>query len=295
MKTINLFLTIIFFSFTLTSCVNEVYVNNPDNYVDNSIPLPDLIEGYDLWYVDYERTTGNGEVPFLSRAFTISMRNGRLYANNNLAGFGTTGNGLGIVVGGYSYFSDAIDFYHDIYGRYELEVIQIASNRIKLYDSRQNTTYFLEGHQRNSFDYDRVFYENIDYFLQEYNAWEKVYTSRYGALNEFDKENFLKFISGGNNDTFRSSQDRPGASNIYWDFTGKYGVLNAGNGYEKNLTLDYDFWSNETFRLSVINDSRIRLFHYKSNTTYEFVGIGFIQYLKQPARKVNSKSKIKAI
>jgi hypothetical protein len=295
MKTIKLFLTTIITTILFTSCVTDVHVDNPNNFVDNSIPLPELMEGYDLWYVDYERTVGNGEVPFLSRAFTISMRNGRLYANNNLAGFGTTGNGLGIVVGGYSYFSDAIDFYHDIYGRYELEVIQIAANRIKLYDIRQNTSYFLDGHQKNNFDYDRVFYDNIDYFLQEYSAWEKVYTSRYGALNEFDKENFIKFIAGGNNDTFRSSQDHPGTNNIYWDFTGKYGVYNTGKGYEKNLTLDYDYWNNETFRLTVINDNRIRLFHYKSNTTYEFVGLGFIQYLKQPMKRVKNKSTIKAI
>jgi hypothetical protein len=41
-----------------------------------------------------------------------------------------------------------------------------------------NTTYYLIGYQRSNFDYDRLFYDNIHYFLQEYKAWEKVYTNK---------------------------------------------------------------------------------------------------------------------
>ena len=54
------------------------------------------------------------------------------------------------------------------------------------------------------FDYDFVFYDNIHYFLQEYEAWEKTFTSEIGAINEFDNENYLQFLAGGN-DLLRSS------------------------------------------------------------------------------------------
>ena len=286
MKAIKLFLIAFVSPLLLTSCTAEVFVE--DGYVDNGIPLPELMEGYDLWYVDYDATTGSGDVPFLSRAFTVSFLNGSLYANNNLAGIGTTGSGFGIRVGYYDYYTNAVRVYHDIYGTYDLEVYQISSNRIKLYSRSQNVTYYLTGYQRSGFDYDRLFYDNIHYFLQEYKAWEKVYTSRVGALNEFDNEHFIKFVAGGSSDTFKSSQDAPGTSvnNIYWDFTGYYGISSTSSPYSKNLTLDYDFWGNESFTLTVINDSRIRLYHNASGTTYEFVGRGFIQYMKQSPAEV---------
>ena len=70
---------------------------------------------------------------------------------------------------------------------------QLSPNEIKLYDRYQNRTYYLMGYQRNAFDYDRVFYDNIHYFLQEYVAWEKVSTIG-GTTNAFDYENYLKFM-----------------------------------------------------------------------------------------------------
>ncbi len=290
MRAIKLFLVSLSATMLLSSCTADVFIG--DDYVDNGISLPELMNSYELWYVDYEATTGSGDVPFLSRAFTISFLEGALYANNNLAGIGSTGNGFGIRVGYYDYFSNGIRVYHDVYGTYDLEVYQTAANRIKLYDRRQNTTYYLIGYQRNGFDYDRLFYDNIHYFLQEYKAWEKVYTSRAGALNDFDNEHFIQFVAGGSSDTFRSSKDLPGTSvnSIYWDFIGFYGISNTSNMYSKTLTLDYDFWGNESFTLTVINDSRIRLYHNASGTIYEFVGRGFIQYMKQSPLDVKRNS-----
>ena len=163
------------------------------------------------------------------------------------------------------------------------DIYQINNNTIELYNPNNDTSYFLDGYQRNNFDYDFVFYDNIHYFLQEYNAWEKVFTSNYGAINEFDNENFLQFLASGNDSEFRSSQDASGTNvnNLYWDYTGLYGVGNvAGNNKLKTLTLDYDYFDNEYFELSVINDGRIELQHNASGTAYEFVGKGYIQYLK---------------
>ena len=290
MKTIKLLFAIISASAMFSSCtINE------DGFVDNGISLPELMEGYDLWYVDYPSTTGNGDVPFLTRAFTVSFLNGNLYANNNLVGIGSTGNGFGIKVGYYDYTPNTIRFYHDLYGYYELEVYQISANEIKLYDRYSNTTYYLIGYQRSNFDYDRLFYDNIHYFLQEYKAWEKVYTSQEGTPNLFDNENFVKFMAGGSDDTFKSSQDIPGTNlnSIYWDYTGYYTVYNvSGNYYQKVLQLNYGSNDVENFNLSIINDGRIRLYHIASGTTYEFQGRGFIQYLRQNAMRTKTKNKV---
>ena len=51
--------------------------------------------------------------------------------------------------------------------------------------------------------------------------------------------------------------------------------------YLKTLTLDYDFFDNEHFELSVINDGTIELFHPASGTFYEFEGRGYIQFLRE--------------
>jgi hypothetical protein len=162
-------------------------------------------------------------------------------------------------------------------------VYQLDHNTIELYNPYNDTSYFLEGYQRSNFDYDFIFYDNIHYFLQEYEAWEKTYTSSFGALNEFDNENYLQFLSGGNDSTFRSSQDINSfnPSQIFWDYTGIYGVGNVpGNMYLKTLTLDYDFFNNEFFELSVINDRTIELRHAASGTIYEFQGQGYIAYYR---------------
>jgi hypothetical protein len=294
MKTLKLLFAMAFASLMFSSCTIDNYYGDP--YVNSGFTLPELMQGYDLWYVDYNSTTGNGDVPFLSRAFTISFLNGNLYANNNLVGIGTTGNGFGIRVGYYNFTPTTIRFYHNLYGNYNLEVYQVGQNRIRLYDRYQNTNYYLIGYQRGSFDYNKLLYDNLHYFLQEYQAWEKVYTSQTGTPNVFDNENFLKFVAAGTDDTFKSSQDIHGTplNNIYWDYTGFYSVLNVpNNSYLKTLKLNYGSNDIEQFRLNIINDGRIRLFHLSSGTTYEFQGRGFIQYLRQNVKRTKSVLQIK--
>ena len=211
-----------------------------DDYEDPGISVNQLLGAYELWYVDINQTLGYGETPFLQKAFTISFRNGVVYANNNIVGLGNNGNGFGIDVGEYDAYDMILDVYHDIDGFSTFDVYEIDYNTIELYNPNNDTSYFLEGYQRSNFDYDFVFYDNIHYFLQEYEAWEKTYTSDYGALNEFDNENYLQFLAGGNDSTFRSSQSDfgLGVDNLYWDYTGIYGVGNiTGDAYLKTLTL----------------------------------------------------------
>jgi hypothetical protein len=62
--------------------------------------------------------------------------------------------------------------------------------------------------------------------------------------------------------------------------------------YEKTLTLDYDFFDNEFFELSVIDDSTVELFHSNSGTVYEFKGVGYIQYYRDAPTQ--GKSNIQA-
>ena len=281
MKTLKLLLGFALTTTLFTSCYTGVVVDSTVN--QPAISINQLLSSYELWYVDVNETVGYGTTPFLQTAFTISFRNGTLYANNNLVGIGNTGNGFGIAVGNYDAYNMILDVQHDIDGFQTFDVYQINSNTIELYNPNNDTSYFLKGYQRSTFDYDYVFYDNIHYFLQEYEAWEKTYTSGYGAVNEFDNENFLQFLAGGNDDTFRSSQDSPGtsASNLIWDYTGVYGVGNVnGDAYLKTLTLDYDFFNNEYFELSVINDGKIELYQPSSQSVYQFEGRGYIQYLK---------------
>ncbi len=280
MKTIKLLLSFALMATLFTSCYTEVIVE--DDIVDQGITLNQLINSYELWYVDINATKGYGETPFLQKAFTISFRNGVVYANNNIVGLGNSGNGFGVNIGRYDAYDMILDVTHIIDGFETFDVYQIDDDTIELYNPNNDTSYFLEGYQRNNFDYDFVFYDNIHYFLQEYEAWEKTYTSNYGAINEFDNENYLQFLPGGNDSTFRSSQDEnTSVNNLYWDYTGVYTVGDiVQDDYLKTLTLDYDFFDNEYFELSVINDEKIELFHPSSETVYEFKGRGYIQYLK---------------
>lgn len=279
MKTIKLLLGFVLAATLFTSCQTETIYEQPP------ISINQLLSSYDLWYVDINRTAGHGETPFLQIAFTLSFKNGVLFANNNLVGFGPNGqgNGYGIDVGEYEGYDMILDVYHDLDGYQSFDVYQVDFDTIELYNPSNDTSYFLNGYQKSQFDYDFVFYDNIHYFLQEYEAWEKTYVSQTGALNEFDNENYLQFLAGGNDSEFRSSQDINilDPINIYWDFTGIYGVGNiGGNTHLKTLTLDYDFFDNEFFELSVINDQRIELYHANSGTTYEFTGRGYLQYMR---------------
>lgn len=293
MKTIKLLLGVALIATLFTSCSrDEVYINNYDP--KPSISLNQLLNSYELWYVDIGETVGYGQVPFLQMAFTISFRNGSLYANNNLVGFGTQGNGFGISIGSYDAYKGILDVNHVIDGFNTFDVYQVNSSTIELYNPRENTSYFLKGYQRSNFDYDYIFYDNIHYFIQEYQAWEKTYASPSGDPNDFDGENYLRFSANGNDSEFESSQDIGiiNPADIYWDYLGVYGVNNIPeNMYLKGLTLDYDLYGSEFFELTVINDAKIRLFHTASGTTYEFTGRGYIQYMrtaegKQPeARK----------
>jgi len=289
MKTLKLLSGFALVAILFTSCYTEVIVDDFDN--TPSISLNQLLNSYELWYVDINQITGFGETPFLQIAFTLSFRNGTLYANNNLVGFGTQGNGFGIPVGDYTTSNMILDIYHDIDGFETFDVYQIDNNTIELYNPNNDSSYFLDGYQRNTFDYNFIFFDNIHYFLQEYEAWEKTYTSEVGVLNEFDNENYLQFLAGGNDSEFRSSQDIDIANvnDIIWNYTGVYGVQDVtDNMYLKTLTLDYDFFDNEYFELDVINDGLIELYHASSGTYYEFEGRGYIQFLRTATGRVNT-------
>ncbi|WP_375240268.1 hypothetical protein [Polaribacter sp.] len=287
MKSLKLLFTFILTGAFLGSCTTVF----EDNFIENEISLEEVVSNYDLWYVDYHRTIGNGDIPFVAKAFTLSFLDGVLYANNNIADIGFTGNGLGIDVGTYDTYTGLLETRHDLDGRNDFEVTITSNNEIRLYNYRQNVTYFLIGYQTNTFDYDKLFYENIEYFLQEYQAWEKTSTTG-GVSNAFDLENYLQFTPE-NTTTFYSSQDNFGTqiANINWSYVGDYEVFDV-TGFEdlKILTLNYDGGDIEEFELSVINDGKISLYNIESETTYVFNGRGFVQYLKTDASEKSAKS-----
>ncbi len=283
----KLLLGLIIMGSLLTSCYVQPIIE--DDFIEASALNTDqVLQSYDLWYVDINATEGNGEVPFLQRAFTVSFVDGVLYANNNIVGIGKTGNGFGIDVGSYATLRGTVEVNHDIDGLWLLDIYAVNNNTIEIRDSRSGTSYFLNGYQTNSFDYNFVFYDNIDYFIQEYDAWEKIYTSETGALNDFDEENYIQF----NPDFFRSSIDANGTpiTSLQWDFEGDYQVYNVENDETlKTLTLAYDTVGNDYFELYVINDSTIELYHPSSETVYEFKGRGYQQYLKSGKSSIDKK------
>jgi hypothetical protein len=277
MKSIKLLFTLIIAGILLSSCSNI----SEDSYYEYQPTLEDVVSEYNLWYVDYHRTTGSGDIAYVSRAFTLSFINGTLYANNNIVDIGRTGNGLGIDVGSYNTYNGLLETNHDLDGANDFEITIISNNEIRLYNYRENVNYYLIGYTTNNFDYDKLFYENIEYFLQEYIAWKKV-DAFDGSQNTFDEENYLAFTPE-NTTTFYSSKDElvTDIDNINWSFVGGYEVYDV-TGYQdlKILTLNYDGGDMEEFELSVLNDGNIRLYHLNSDTTYDFSGKGFVQYLK---------------
>jgi len=289
MKIFKLFLAILVSTVFLSSCSQE-------EPLDGSITLGELMSSYDLWYVDIHQTMGNGDVPFVSKAFTLSFNNGNIYANNNIADIGFTGNGLGISVGNYDSFGIYLETIHDLDGRYIFDVLQLSMNEVRIYDTQQNVSYLLVGYQRDEFDYDMLFYDNIEYFMQEYTAWERTDISLTGTPNPFDEEHYLQFTQE-NNTTFYSSQDSFGTNvdNLIWDFSGSYEVFDV-DGFDnlKILTLNYEFGDFEEFELTVVNDQVVNLFHISSQTTYEFTGRGFIQFLRNGDKsklEINNKDR----
>ncbi|MGB5817847.1 MAG: nicotinic acid mononucleotide adenyltransferase, partial [Saonia sp.] len=259
MRAVKLLLGFLMIGALSTSCYTEVILDD-DVVAAPIFNVNAALQSHELWYVDINATQGNGEIPFLQRAFTISFDRGTVYANNNIVGIGKTGNGFGIDVGFYDPIAGAVEIDHDVDGRWLLEVYEVNGRTLELYHAPTDTSYFLKGYQRNNFDYDMVFYDNIQYFLQEYQAWEKVFTSEEGAINDFDDETFLQFLSGTNGNFFRSSIDANGTpiNNLVWDYEGDYEVYDVANDDTlKTLTLDYDFLGNDYFELYVINDNTI--------------------------------------
>jgi len=290
MKTFKLLFGIAFISLFFTSC----YVDN-DHYQEETVSLEEIITNYDIWYVDFNRTTGTGDVAFVSKAFTFTFNNGRLYANNNIVGLGYTGDGYGIRIGDYDTYGEDLHIDHTLDGGFDFDVVVDNAESIRIVNHSNNVTYYLEGYNKSSFDFDQIFYDNLEYFLQEYDEWGKVFTSEEGEINAFDAENFLAFTPDDIT-TFYSSIDDIDipAVDREWDYVGSYEVSNIyGEDTIKDLTLNYDSGDTEEFELSVIGgeDKTISLYHYASGTTYEFDGYGFIQYKNSSKAKASQGRK----
>lgn len=278
MKTLKILFGWGLISFMLLGCYAEVIIEDPV-IVDPVETAGSILNSHELWYVDVHRSNATGEIPFMQMAFTLSFVGNSLKANNNLVGIGANGYGYGIDVGTFDTIGQWVDVLHDIDGFYSFEVIRLNAHEIELFHPGTGLSYILVGYQRNNFDYDKLFYDNLHYFLQEYEAWERYSISPYGEPNLFDKEQFLQFLPGGGDGNFRSSKDIAGTplGAVYWDYEGLYWIDPiTGEPYVKHLTLDYHYLGNEGFRIYVINDNYIELEHVTSGTVYGFRGKGFI-------------------
>jgi hypothetical protein len=294
MKKILYILVIILVLISLSSCSWE---HREENYttLNNQSGLKELLTSFDLWYVDIDRTTGTGNIPFISRAFTISfMPDQNIFANNNMVGIGSTGNGFGINIGVYDTYENILQINDDVFGYADFKVSRISDNVITLYNNNQNVIYYLEGYQKYQFNYDKLFYENVVYFLQEYQVWTKYFDDIVSPNTPFVYENHLAFYVNGNQNVFESSESSVNVnlSNIYWDYTGLYQVFDTYTEIRKELLLQYNFNnSTESFILTVLDDNHIQLHNTQSGNIYRFYGREFIQYKPQRKRIILKKRK----
>lgn len=248
---------------------------------DDQLTLHEFLHSYDLWYVNINATRGIDRIPFLQKAFTITFDRNTLLANNNLVGIGSIGQGYGRVIGDFFTSDTHLTFHHHRDGSYRFKVVQVSPSQIDLYDIDSDSVYRLEGYHKRAFNYDQLFFENIRYFLQEYNIWEKTHTSREGASNPFDDENFIRFYSLDGN-YFFETREHP--NRITPLFRGAYTIENVRNANNvKILNLNYRGVI-ESFEVRVLNDREIELYHINSRTTYRFRGIQNIVYKKLDMR-----------
>ncbi|PCH99721.1 MAG: hypothetical protein COB81_10390 [Flavobacteriaceae bacterium] len=295
MKPIKLLLSLLIASVVLTSCFED---NNHD-IEEPYYTLEDVVTEYEIWYVNIHKSSAASDVPFVANAFTLSFINGRLYANNNLVGFGTSGSDYGIQIGTYNTNTGYLRVNHLNDGSYEFEVTELSNGDIELYNSYNDASYVLEGYSTSTLNWDKIFYENIEYFLQEYDVWAKTGTSIEGELNTFDDENFLSFTPEDVT-SFYSSQSKVGTTiaNIFWNYNGSYSVADYSNeAFLKELTLYYSDGDTEVFELFIDTDQEIELYHINSETTYYFEGLGFIQYKKKTStvQKLRKRTKVKRV
>ena len=289
MKRITIFLLVLI---GFASC-NRTY-RESNLQAARQIDLTDLVQSYELWFIDIERTEGPGNISFMSKAFTISfMPNYEVYANNNIVGLGINGNGYGINTGTYQIFDSGqtISINDDLDGIYDFEVVQISQNEIKLISRSENVSYYLTGYEKVEFDFDALFYDNITYFLQEYEAWIKTFDDIVSPSEPFVNENHLTFYVEGNDNIFESSESPVNIpiGQIFWDYTGTYEVLHTRQNNRKELFLYYDMDnSQEKFLLTIIDDQHIRLQNTVTDNIYEFEGHGYIQY-RPKAKRLKSK------
>lgn len=279
----------------LTSC----FVEDPHYIEEPQYTLEDVLSDYEIWYVNIHKKSGVKNLPFLSNAFTLSFVNGRLYANNNLVGFGTSGSDSGRQIGTYNTSTGSLQVNHFKEGAYVFEVTELGNGVIELYNKYDDVSYVLEGNSFANFDWDKIFYENIEYFLQEYDVWAKTSTSTEGEVNDFDYENFLSFTPDDITN-FYSSQSEVGTNiaNLDWSYKGSYSVADYTNeDYLKELTLYYSDGDSEVFELFIDTDQEIELYHINSGTTYYFEGLGFIQYKKKSStvQKARKRTKVKRV
>ncbi len=293
MKKIYYILSFILLTASLSSCRWEQREDAQENAVVQ-MPLSDLLCSYDLWYVDIDQTQGTGNITFVSRAFTMSfMSDGQVFANNNIVGLGQTGNGFGINTGVYDVYnrSGILSIHDDVFGSADFEVTQLSLNEISLYNRAQNVTYFLVGYQKYNFDYDRLFYENITYYLQEYEAWTKTGENIVTPQAPFIEENHLTFYVDNDTNVFDSSVSPSNIPilDIYWDYSGDYDVQNTSVENVKDLLLTY-YGNNgsENFDLDVVDDETIILTNIQTGNSFTYKGRNYIQY-KTGAKRLKHK------
>jgi hypothetical protein len=103
---------------TSTSCHTEMPIG--DGY--NAPTSNEVLVSNEVWCVELNSKQENPNLPFMTRAFTLSFDLGTLYANKSLEGIYSAVAGLGIDVGSYQTIYNQLAIDRDIDGLHDFEV-----------------------------------------------------------------------------------------------------------------------------------------------------------------------------
>ncbi len=271
----NLF-SLLFSVIILSSCSSD---DDNSNNQTQSDSIKQLLESYDLWYVEPDQPSSDFNLG--QDAITFSFVENELHANKNLIGFNPET--IGNVEASYNVEQEGSNASITIDDT-EFTVFGVSGNSIKLVNSYDNTTaFYITGYATEDFpSSDILYHERMPHFFNEYKFWEKTATENPDENDgNFSNISYVDFFEVRN---FRSSEDSEGLTydEINWEYNGSY-KLTTENGEEGPISnelillyLDEEGkiieGANDTLKVNVLDQNRIQLSEPNQNINYIFEG-----------------------
>ena len=267
-------LSLLFSIIVLTSCGSDDDSNTPSQ----SKSIEELLESYDLWYVEPDQPSSDFDLG--QDAITFSFVNNELYANKNLVGFDPST--MGNIETTYTVEQEGSNASITIDDT-EFTIFGVNGNSVKLVNSYDNTTaFYITGYTTEDFpSLEILYYERMPHFFNEYQFWQKTLTENPDENDgDFSTINYVEFFGGR---SFRSSEDVEGLTydEINWEYEGSY-RLTTEYGEEESISNELIFIyntdegeeeiPNDTLKVNVVDESKIQFSEPGLNINYTFEG-----------------------